>query len=109
MPLLLLADEGSPDGGDAATRDASSLTAGGEGSPTGGGGGGTAVNLRRACSLSDLNKPNVARRVLPSPPNNGRNTPTYGPTFFKEWSSNNGFSEAERKIQGINILFFILF
>ena len=29
------------------------------------------VNLRRACSLSDLNKPAVARRILPSPPNNG--------------------------------------
>jgi len=28
------------------------------------------VNLRRACSLSDLNKPAVARRILPSPPNN---------------------------------------
>jgi len=28
------------------------------------------TSLRRACSLSDLNKPNVARRILPSPPNN---------------------------------------
>ena len=34
------------------------------------GSGGT--SLRRACSLSDLNKPNVTRRILPSPPNNGR-------------------------------------
>lgn len=33
------------------------------------GSGGT--SLRRACSLSDLNKPNVSRRILPSPPNNG--------------------------------------
>ncbi|XP_023335709.1 mitogen-activated protein kinase-binding protein 1 isoform X3 [Eurytemora carolleeae] len=32
------------------------------------GSGGT--SLRRACSLSDLNKPNVSRRILPSPPNN---------------------------------------
>ena len=27
--------------------------------------------LRRACSLSDLNRPNVARRILPAPPTNG--------------------------------------
>ena len=40
--------------------------------PAAGGGSSGSVNLRRACSLSDLNKPNVARRVLPSPPNNGR-------------------------------------
>ena len=29
------------------------------------------TSLRRACSLSDLNKPNVSRRILPAPPNNG--------------------------------------
>ncbi len=61
MPLLLLAEEG--EGAAAATADsppAASASSGGS------------VNLRRACSLSDLNKPNVSRRVLPSPPNNGR-------------------------------------
>jgi len=30
----------------------------------------TSTSLRRACSLSDLNKPNVPRRILPAPPNN---------------------------------------
>ena len=30
------------------------------------------TSLRRACSLSDLNKPNVPRRILPAPPANGR-------------------------------------
>ena len=29
-------------------------------------------NLRRACSLSDLNRPAVTRRILPSPPTNGK-------------------------------------
>ena len=28
-------------------------------------------HLRRACSLSDLNRPNVTRRILPAPPTNG--------------------------------------
>jgi hypothetical protein len=61
MPLLPIAEEG--EGAAAATADsppAASASSGGS------------VNLRRACSLSDLNKPNVSRRVLPSPPNNGR-------------------------------------
>ena len=35
----------------------------------GGSSGGTA--LKRAYSLSDLNKPNVPRRILPAPPANG--------------------------------------
>jgi len=30
----------------------------------------SSTSLRRACSLSDLNKPNVPRRILPAPPNN---------------------------------------
>jgi len=30
------------------------------------------TSLRRACSLSDLNKPNVPRRILPAPPANGK-------------------------------------
>ena len=29
-------------------------------------------SLRRACSLSDLNKPSVPRRILPAPPPNGK-------------------------------------
>ena len=33
-----------------------------------------ATSLRRACSLSDLNKPAVPRRLLPAPPANGRPT-----------------------------------
>ncbi len=68
IPCCLIAEEGAdgePSGG--AARD----TATAESPPSVAGGGGS-VNLRRACSLSDLNKPNVARRVLPSPPNNGR-------------------------------------
>jgi hypothetical protein len=28
--------------------------------------------LRRACSLSDLNRPAVTRRILPAPPVNGK-------------------------------------
>ena len=32
---------------------------------------GQGTSLRRACSLSDLNKPNVPRRILPAPPANG--------------------------------------
>jgi len=31
---------------------------------------GQGTSLRRACSLSDLNKPNVPRRILPAPPAN---------------------------------------
>merc|ERR1719319_456975 len=31
----------------------------------------SSTSLRRACSLSDLNKPNVPRRILPAPPANG--------------------------------------
>jgi hypothetical protein len=77
MPLLLLAEEG--EGAAAATADSSPPAA----SASSGG----SVNLRRACSLSDLNKPNVSRRVLPSPPNNGRkgiaSYSSYLPTLLK--------------------------
>merc|ERR1719435_32693 len=36
------------------------------------------TSLRRACSLSDLNKPNVPRRILPAPPANGKKGGSHG-------------------------------
>ena len=37
---------------------------------------GQGTSLKRAYSLSDLNKPNVPRRILPAPPSNGNNSQT---------------------------------
>ena len=37
---------------------------------------GQGTSLKRAYSLSDLNKPNVPRRILPAPPSNGNNSET---------------------------------
>jgi len=39
---------------------------------------GQGTSLRRACSLSDLNKPNVPRRILPAPPANGKKGGSHG-------------------------------
>jgi len=67
-PLLPLAEEGEG----AAARDTAATADSPPAAAAASASSGGSVNLRRACSLSDLNKPNVARRVLPSPPNNGR-------------------------------------
>jgi len=55
------------------------------------------TSLRRACSLSDLNKPNVARRILPSPPNNVSGKKLAGAGSHSRPSSRHGSSsETER-------------
>ena len=53
--------------------DASSATGAEEAKAEAGQAGGS--SLRRACSLSDLNKPSVPRRILPAPPANGKTEP----------------------------------
>ena len=53
-----------------------------DGKPEAGEAGGR--SLRRACSLSDLNKPSVPRRILPAPPPNGKTvSPSQPPVRIK--------------------------
>merc|ERR1719278_448067 len=58
------------------------------------------TSLRRACSLSDLNKPAVPRRLLPAPPANGSGKKTgseRGGTSRPSSSSDNNGERHRRK------------
>jgi len=65
LPRTTRADESSSSSANKRTQGSSPKTSPEEPKTDGQG-----TSLRRACSLSDLNKPNVPRRILPAPPAN---------------------------------------